>query len=289
MALLPKSTNSGLHPINLASAKLRQSDTYSLVVAGQPKTGKTELINALVKAGLEVHHLDMDGNNMALAIGDEPNYHYYPLRNSNNSVWQAFKQLRSTHKFTACHEHGAVGCKTCLEAGAPHYLLDLMALPKRSILVTDSFTSYYRALNDSVTDHNGKDNLIISDADTAYYRTLSSAAVPVWHMLCKLPGAADSLILTHQVDRQNIMNAKSVNSFKLPLSGSGAYSTNPNSLSPATAVWATTDEPVEANRRFITKSNVKAYAFTASQAGDFSKDTPDVAIVKFFKRQLGGV
>lgn len=288
-ASLP-ATRAAAPPLRLMPVKQKQSDTRSLVVHGAPKTGKTSLINALVAAGLDVHHLDSDSNNLSLTCGDAPNYHYYPVRNStSNNVWSFFKTLRETNMVQACHAHATVGCAGCKQEGLPFYGFDLLALPPRSIVVMDSFTSYYRAVTDAVVAKNGKDNLGIEESDMGYYRTLGSAVSPVWHMMLKLPGAADSLVLTHQKDRQTLLtaNPKSqgyVPSFKYPLSGSGTHSLDITSLSPASAVWATMDEPDAAKRRFITKSNAKCYAFSPEEFGSFDGMLPAEAIVEFYKR-----
>lgn len=274
----------------LMPTKLTQSDTRSLVIHGAPKTGKTSLINALVSAGIEVYHIDMDFNNLSLLCGDAPNYHWCPVRNSlTNNTWKFYKQLRERNRVTVCHEHGTVDCPQCKAAGLPFYELDLLALPKRAIVVHDSFTSYYRSVTDAVVAENSKDNLKVEDSDTPFFRTLSSAAVPVWHMMLKMPGAADSLVLTHQKDKQNMMNSNPksptfVPSYKYPLSGSGAHSLDINSLSPASAVWATFDEPVADKRRFVTKATTKVYAFSPEEFGNFADLTPPQAIVEFFKR-----
>ena len=283
-------TRAAAPPLRLMPVKQQQSDTRSLVVHGAPKTGKTSLLNALVNAGLEVHHLDSDSNNLSLTCGEAPNYFYYPVRNSTaNNVWAFFKALRETNRVQACHAHATAGCAQCRSDGLPFYGLDLLSLPPRAIVVMDSFTSYYRAVQDAVVAKNGKDNLCIEDSDMGYYRTLGSAAAPVWHMMLKLPGAADSLVLTHQKDRQTLLtaNPKSqghVPSFKYPLSGSGSHSLDISSLSPASAVWATAEEADAAKRRFITKSNAKCYAFSPEEFGSFADMTPPEAIVEFYKR-----
>lgn len=142
-----------------------------VIVYGQPKTGKTELVGTLLK-DWRLHWICLDGGVKTLlseSSGAKPyldNLEIYPIPDSQRFpvAIQSCLKIFKGGDCKICHTHGIVNCmdKACKEEGA-YSVLNVDKLDvKKDIVVVDHMTQ----LMDSVNNWNHKDALAKDDFDS---------------------------------------------------------------------------------------------------------------------------
>lgn len=273
-------------PRTYARAKLQSGGNRSLVLYGQPFTGKTNCVNQLVRDGYDVHYVDFDFNTLSIAdVADADNFHYYPVSNGNTGgMFKWLRQLQLKGTAEACLKHNLLNCSVCGSSGEPFTKIDMMSMTANSIVVYDSYSSLVNSIHEAAVSRNNLSDLEILESDMSYHRAVSAVAVPLWNFVTKQPGLASSLVITHEYNPKNFMNKDTVKSFNHPVAGSGSFSGSDKAKSSPTAVWHTTSQRVADKRMPDLSSTASSYAKTPNEELYKNLLLPE-AVSKFFHRE----
>ena len=273
-----------LATLKLETPKMQDASSASLALYGPAKSGKTETVVALVEEGFEVHYLDFDQNVLSiLKIKDEPNFKYYPISDGEGGgIYDYMRTLRTEHRAVACTKHGMLQCAGCAEYGEGFTALDLKKLPENAVVVFDSFTAVQESIVAKARTINNITPLKQDSIEVSFWMAVAGESEPIWNFINKLPSVAKSLVITHQVDRQNLMNSDKVSKFVHPLAGSGTYSLGDKPKRSCTAIWKTEISTIEAKRTPRTAAGLNYYA-NSPNADKYSKLLLGPAVVQFFK------
>lgn len=286
----PQATSNATPALNTSDLKIQraamsESSSASLGLYGPAKSGKTEVVISLVKAGFEVHYLDFDQNVQSiLSIANEPNFHYYSISDGvGGGICDYMRELRTKHSALACVQHGMLNCPTCANAGEGFTHLRLKDLTAKCIVVFDSFTAVQESIVSKAMLVNRIQDLKADQIDMSFHMAVANVSQPLWNFINKLPSVAHSLIITHQVDKQNLMNSDKVSSFVHPLAGSGTYSLSDKPKRASTALWKTSCTSVLANRKPKCKAGADFYA-SSPDASTYEAMLLGDAVVEFFSK-----
>lgn len=118
--------------------------TQRVVVFGEPKSGKTELVGKLSEA-FDLLWFDLENGYVTLRklplpwqerieIVSIPDTKTFPI------AIETMLKVFTGAKVVICDKHGKVACPLCAKEGAPTVTVELNALPSTTILVIDSLT-----------------------------------------------------------------------------------------------------------------------------------------------------
>jgi phage anti-repressor protein len=140
-----------------------------IIVYGQPKSGKTELVGALAK-DYHLWTISLDAGYKTWLRKDSAAYPYlknidiFPIADSQQypmGVETMLKVLRQPAKnVSICEKHGKVACPLCTKDGAPMPTLPLADFKvDKDILVIDNYAQLMNSvMNHILSDSLGKDN-----------------------------------------------------------------------------------------------------------------------------------
>jgi hypothetical protein len=140
-----------------------------IIVYGQPKSGKTELVGTLSK-DFHLWWISLDGGHKTLLRKDSAaapylkNIDVFPIADSQQypmGVESMLKILRQPPKnVTLCEKHGKVTCPFCTKDGSPNPTLPLADFKiDKDILVIDNYAQLMNSVMNSILkDSLGKDD-----------------------------------------------------------------------------------------------------------------------------------
>lgn len=123
---------------------IAQAKTQTVIVFGEPKSGKTQLAGDLSKEfdilyfGLENGHATLfklpPEQQDRIEVVLIPDSRTYPV------AIETMLKVVSGNRTEICEEHGKVSCPLCKKDGKPFTVVELNALPATTIVVVDSLT-----------------------------------------------------------------------------------------------------------------------------------------------------
>ena len=130
-----------------------KSRTHRVLVYGEPKSGKTELVSRLAER-YNLLYIDLENGyetmfklpipwQERIDIVSIPDTKVWPI-----AIETLLKVVTGT-KVEICEEHGKVNCQLCKKNSAPFATIELNALPEDTIVVIDSLTQ----LSNSAMNH----------------------------------------------------------------------------------------------------------------------------------------
>ena len=141
-----------------------------ILVYGEPKSGKSELVGELAEMGYNLHWMDCEnGADVLFKLSQEAQERItlYSIRDNKvqRSAIRAAMTFADMLPFTVCHEHGEVNCSKCKASKAPVDSFDPSTLGPKDVVVWDSLSQISIS---SVAQLTRKENLL--DVDTVNYK-----------------------------------------------------------------------------------------------------------------------
>lgn len=116
-----------------------------VIVFGDAKTGKTELVGELARHGFILDWFDVEnGHETLLKLPPEAqaniNLFRIPDTRDNPQAQDTLRRILRPGKYDICEKHGKVGCMLCKKEGATFSIFDHANLNEKHIVVIDSLT-----------------------------------------------------------------------------------------------------------------------------------------------------
>lgn len=124
----------------------KPSSTHRVLVFGQPKSGKTQLVSSLA-AKYKLLWFDLEqGYATLLKLPQEQQENIELLCIPDSRTFpiavETLLKVVNGHPCKICDEHGKVGCAICTKSGTPFTTVDINAIDHNTILVIDSLTQF---------------------------------------------------------------------------------------------------------------------------------------------------
>lgn len=196
--------------------------TENIMIYGEPKSGKTELIGELTNHGYRLHIIDIEESYktlLKLPSANKQNIEIYPLPDYPNNPLGArfmFNLVKNSGRSYVCKEHMVVNCPGCKDK-PKHINLDLRDLdPTKDILVVESANQLQMSV---MSDILGVNRL----RDKPEWDDFSRQGRTMEMILGFLQHAPISTIMTsHLLESEDATGAKGL----YPIIGTRAYSIN---------------------------------------------------------------
>ena len=182
------------------------TQSQTIVIYGAPKTGKTESILALCRAGFKVHYIDVD-HNVLVFRNLEPEFHenlnvFNMNESSPGAIGAALYGMQTSGKLSLCNAHGIASCPTCNANAASSYdVLDITKLTSKDVIVIDSYSQVFKSVKWFLTEHNKINMSNVLAYTIPFYQALSNTNEKIWNGICRLRTKANVIIISHAYNR----------------------------------------------------------------------------------------
>lgn len=130
--------------------------TQRVVVYGDPKTGKTELVGKLAEVGWNLLFFDLENGFSTLkklptAAQERIELISIPDTKSYPIAIETMLKIILGNKVSICEKHGKVSCQLCTKDSSPFSTVELNTLPANYIVVVDSLSQLAASAMNHIT------------------------------------------------------------------------------------------------------------------------------------------